>query len=234
MPFFSNLPGTRDIGAWALALLEFVWRHLGLGWGFVQSLPQPIPLLPYLAIVTACAGVVLSHVLAILKFKQHWVQRENCNLMYGYFMGSGVHQAKLVYGHALWQIRQGKWAYGISGAAYYLGDINYGSRIVNFLLSIVYIPLMVLGLFELFVRTVVGIVYLLIMMLLHRLLLLVFKLLSYGFILLAGYAAWVLCSEVHIRAVVPPAFMFMYVISPANAKPGDWGGPMRLCVRNCE
>ena len=233
----NMLPDTGTVGIWLRAILPFIWRHLGYGWGFVQALPQPIPLLPYLAIVTACGGVVLSHVFAILKYRQFWVKRDNCNLMYGYFMGSGAHQARLLYKHAHWQIREGKWIYGISGVAYYLGNLNCDSRLVKFLLSFAYIPLVILGVFELAVRVAVGTVYLVVMMLVHRLLLLAFKLLSYGFIILGNMIDRNMrrgqyCTHCYIPYDLPVFICRECKAEHKDLTPGLWGVLAARCKCN--
>ena len=172
--------------AWAAVsgLFEPATRYLSAAWSVFNAMPQPVRVLIYIAVFTACAGVLLAHIGAIVLNSSDWKPFSD-KLMYSYFTGTGTHQARSSYAMAHKQIRESTWVFGLSSIAYRWGNINCKSKILTFLMSIVYIPLAVLGLIEMCVRAVLGTVYLVVCKLVHCLVLLATRYISYFLIPLA-------------------------------------------------
>lgn len=169
-----NLPGIE----W----LIYGWQIVVGAILFVFSLPQPIPILLFVPIVTACAGIVISHVLYIVKNRDKWKENSESTLMSSYFVHTGLHQTNFSYKQAQAQIRENTWIFSISGWTCRLRDLESDSVMIAFLLAVAYIPLAALSFIEVSVRVIVGSAYLGLCMLLHRLLLLITRLLTYALI----------------------------------------------------
>ena len=175
-------------------------------WEFTFSLPQPIPILLYIVMFSACAAILIAHVAPIFNNRGDWLKHPEHNLMYSYFTKTGLHQLKCNYPIAhqilrepLWKlpedgeykpallslsnipqsIREHIWKISIANWAYVLGNITFTSKLLAVLVSIAYIPVAVLGFIEIVLRIVIGTAYLFVARLIHRLLLFITKLITY-------------------------------------------------------
>ncbi|MCL2527060.1 MAG: hypothetical protein FWE42_01480 [Defluviitaleaceae bacterium] len=150
---------------------QAVREYFATAWVFIRGLPMPILLLMYMVMITAGIGILLSHGLAIYRNRNRWVADPKSDLMYSYFIKSGAHQANLSYREAHKQIRDSHWIYSISGLTYRLGNIKHEAIGVNILLAVVYIPLAILSVLEIFFRVTIGTFYFIVFKLIHKVLL---------------------------------------------------------------
>jgi|GEM_PF-3481222 len=196
MEWFSRLWESEavDVVFWFLFVvwsyierfLQFLSSIALLVWEFIQHMPWPIPILPYVVLFTACAGVIVSQILAIVKHRNHWTENPKHGLMHSFFIKSGADRVKAIHRFANATIRDITWICGISGLAFRLGNYKHESSILNFLLAVVYLPLAVLGFFEIVLRVLLGTAYLFAVKLVLLLFFLFTKYVSLLFIPVAG------------------------------------------------
>jgi len=158
-------------------VFSFLWSLL---WDILEPLPWIISVLPYVILTTAIAGILFSHARAILQNRNEWLKCPSNNLMYSYFTHSGTHRANIVCSSAHRQIRE---IWGISHLAHLLGNVKHSSHLINLLLSVIYIPLMVLGLIEVALRVVIGSIYLIVMKITHRIVMFATRIFSLALII---------------------------------------------------
>ena len=136
-------------------------------------------ILVYLAII----GVLVAHIMGIWLARKDWKPLEKTNLMYSYFSGTGLLQRKKAYEHARTLVNDHKCFF--SGIGHRLGNYKHESKLVLFVITIIYIPLALLGIIEYLLRIIIGLVYLTFTAVIHALLLRVLQLFSYLLITLA-------------------------------------------------
>ena len=170
----------------SILILQFTWLQLAIAWGFIQLIPRPVAWIMYIVVFSACVGILISHVLGIVKSCGKRLQHKKYKLKYSFFAGSGAYQANCIYKYANNQIRQTTWICGISGILYRLGKYGHESQIVNFLLAAFYVPLAILSFFEIFVRVVAGTLYFFLAKIVHKFLLIIALSFFFTVTLLAG------------------------------------------------
>jgi len=184
MDFNNSGDGLEGVWATGLEIASDIWSAfvaaLEVIWGFILLLPRPILILLFVPIVSACAGIVISHILYIVKNRDKWKEKSESNRMYSYFVHTGIYQTTFSYKQAQTQIRENTWIFSISGWTCRLRNLESDSKIITFLLAVAYIPLAILSFIEVSVRVIVGSIYLGICMLLHRLLLLITRFSTYA------------------------------------------------------
>ena len=146
---------------------------------FIYEVPSILKVLLGVILMVAGCGIVLSYSKAIIHNCKSWKPIENSGLTYGYFLGTGQWQHKLIYKEAHTLLRDRKWSWiSFAGIGYRLGNYTHNSKTIAFLLSIPYIVLFVLGLAEMMVRITVGTILFFFLSLVHRILLFILKVLS--------------------------------------------------------
>jgi len=147
---------------------------------FFGTLPPIMRTIFFILFSLAVVGILASHVKSIIKNKGEWKKHPKNNLMFSYFCGSGAYQRKLIYKDAHAFLHDRKWSWvSLAGLAWRLGNLTHPSKTLMFVCSLVYLPAALLGFVEMVLRDVIGTVYLLAVSLIHRLILLVLRWISY-------------------------------------------------------
>lgn len=171
-----------------MEVIQFIKKYLLIAWGFFVSLPPLIKIPIIIAFFPAFFGIIASHALGIYRNRKEWVKHPNYDLMYSYFMKSGALQRKKSYKDAHSLLRDHKWSWvSFAGLAYRLGNYVNKSSMLMFFLSFAYIPLLIFGIVEMIFRIVFGTIWLWVLNIMHRLLLLATKLISYLLIPIAFF-----------------------------------------------
>ena len=146
-------------------------------WSFFVLWPSLIKNSILIAMLPASVGIITSHVLAIYKNRNKWLKHPNHDLMHSYFTKSGTLQRKKSYKDAHILLRDHRWLWvSFAGMAFRLGNHANISIMLMFIMSFVYIPLFVFGIIEMTLRILFGTVWLLIFNMIHRIILLLAKL----------------------------------------------------------
>ncbi len=147
---------------------------------FFALLPPIVQSTFRILLLFAVVGILMSHIKGIIKNMGEWKKHPRSKLMFGYFFGSGTVQRKLIYKDAHIFLRDRKWSWlSIAGLAYRLGIFAHPSKLLMFVCSLVYLPAVILGFFEMTLRVIIGTVYLLATSIAHWLVLSVLQPLSY-------------------------------------------------------
>ena len=105
----------------------------------------------------AVLGTVTSLIKAVSNNYKEWKPMPNSKLTFGYFCGSGDYQRKLIHRNAKELVVDRTWPWiSTAGLAYRLGNVSHDSKIVMFLISVVYLPLAATGCIELVFKAVIG------------------------------------------------------------------------------
>jgi len=164
-------------------VIQFIKKYLLIAWTFFLSLPPIIKNTLIISFFPACIGIVSSHVIGIYQNRHKWHKHPYYELMYSYFTKSGTLQRKESYGDAHSLLRDHKWLWvSFAGLGYRLGNYVNKSTMLMFVMSFAYIPLSILGFFEMVFRISFGTVWLLFFNLLHSLLLFITKMITLLFI----------------------------------------------------
>jgi GTPase SAR1 family protein len=159
---------------------DFCKKYLLIALAFFLSWPVIIKNIIFIAMFPAVFGIVASHVIGIYKNRNEWQKYPYLNIMYSYFIKSGTLQRKKSYKEAHVLLRDHTWfLISFAGLAYRLGNFTNKSTLLMFLCSFVYLPMAVLGIIEMILRIIFGTICLVIFNLLHQLILLITKLISY-------------------------------------------------------
>lgn len=146
---------------------------------YVNRLPLALSLIIRVCFFVALFSILLSHVTAIMNEWPVWKPIPNSGLMYSYFNGTGFAQCGTIYVDIFNKSWDKKWTpLSIAGLAYRLGQIQNKSKFLLFLLSIIYIPLNIIGFVEMIFRSLIGTVYAVIMGIIHWLILLLLYLIN--------------------------------------------------------
>ena len=164
---------------WIGWFFRSIFYGIGLAWRSIQYLPDFFSILVYVIFAFVYIQIVAIHVTSILRFRREWSKRPKSNLMYGYFLGSGQYQAKKIYLNAHTMIRDSDYI-GISGVAYLLGNISHKSLFIMYVISFIYIPLAIIGFFEILLRISLGTVYYIVIKGIHKILLFLGGCISWG------------------------------------------------------
>ncbi|MCL2415191.1 MAG: hypothetical protein FWD01_00085 [Defluviitaleaceae bacterium] len=181
--FFDSLYGfaESDFLIWLFGIWDIVRNFLGDTFvaaresasSLFASAPLILQIMIIFAWMSAAVGIIYSHIAPIISFCNNWQKYPGKHLMYSYFVKTGNLMAKLSYAMSHKILRDNTLFFTISGATYRLGDMKHESKTVVFLMSIPYIPLLVISHMELIMRVAIGTVYLLAAKSAHTLLLFV-------------------------------------------------------------
>lgn len=109
------------------------------------------------AFFMAIFGTITSLIKAVSNNYKEWKPMPNSKLTFSYFCGSGDYQRKLIHENAKKLVADRTWPWvSIAGLAYRLGKVSHDSKIIMFLLSVVYLSLAIIGCIELVFRAVIG------------------------------------------------------------------------------
>ena len=173
-------PITARLGQFVDRIAHEVSRAASWVTHFLSLWPRWAVILLVIALGLAVVGVLLSHGLAVWRHCHAWKPKPHSQLTYSYACGTGPYQRGLMYQEAHKLLRDHTWSWvSASGLAYRLGNLTHQSRIVVAFGSVIYLPLVILGLVEMILRVIIGTVWLLIASLAQRLVLMVLRWLSY-------------------------------------------------------
>jgi hypothetical protein len=162
------------------AIVDFIIGYLMIAWAFFLTWPVAIRTVVFISLFPAIIGILTSHVLGIYRNRNEWFKHPEQKLMFSYFIKSGTRQRKMSYTSARTLLYDHKWfIVSFAGLAFRLGNFSDKSKMLTFVLSIVYLPLAIMGIIEMILRTVLGTIWLFCANMAHRLLLLGTKLISY-------------------------------------------------------
>ena len=147
---------------------------------FFDTLPPWVRTTVIITLILAAFGIIISHILGIFKNRNEWKKHPKNDLMFSYFCGTGSLQRNLSYKEAHRLLRDRRWSWvSFAGLAFRLGNFTHVSRILTFICSLLYLPLVILGFVEMMFRIVIGTAWLLATSLAHRLILLALRWVSY-------------------------------------------------------
>jgi hypothetical protein len=168
-------------------VVQFLKKILLIVWSFYLSCPPLVRKIIAISFFPACFGIISSHVIGIYQNRNRWERHPYYDLMYSYFIRTGTLQRKESYRDAHSLLRDHKWSWvSFAGLAYRLGNYSNKSILLMFVMSFGYIPLFIFGFIEMVFRILLGTVWLLFFNLLHSLLLLITKLISFALIPVAN------------------------------------------------
>ena len=171
-----NLGPARE---WLHNTWHTVMGFFAVCWGLYTMAPFMLRFILFLTLLSACAGIGYSHIKPILELRHNWLKHPGHELMYGFFMGTGKHMAKIGYKRSHKYLRDNTFKFTISGITYNLGNYKNESLIITFLLSIPYLPMLLLTIIEMTLRFAIGTVYLAAVNMLHNILLFITKYIMY-------------------------------------------------------
>lgn len=130
-------------------------------WAFISGIWAQIPrffqIILIVALGMALLGIVLSLVRAIFANSKEWKQAPNSNLMLGYFCGTGNARRRKMFHEARALLYDRKWLWlSFARLAYCVGNCTANSKFILALCSMVYVPIMLLGLIEMSIRMLLG------------------------------------------------------------------------------
>lgn len=135
-------------------ILQKVKANIGMLWKIV---PSPFRMLVEIVSVTACVGIVIFFIKAVIGNKASWKKRHNLNLMFSYAAGSGQTQRRCIFKDAYKSLFDKKSTiFSLVGLAYRIGSYETSSKMIAFLASFIYLPLTILGTAEMIIRCSVG------------------------------------------------------------------------------
>ena len=144
---------------------------------FVDDRPSIVGVLVHAVVWVAIIGIFASLIFAIMHNIKTWKPKPNSHLMYSYFAGTGQYQWHLIYKEAFKLLYDHKWwSLSFAGSAYWIGNIELQSKVISFVLSLAYIPLTVLGFFEMVFRRIIGTIWIYIFAFIHGVILFVISL----------------------------------------------------------
>lgn len=127
---------------------------------FCDTIPSQLRPILTIVVAVACINIVVSLVKAVVLNRASWKKKPDSELMYSFAAGSGQFQRKHIYRDAHKYLFDKKWSlFSFAGLAYRLGNYENNSKTFQFLSSLVYLPLAILGMAEMIVRCVIGIVF---------------------------------------------------------------------------
>ena len=125
-------------------------------WG---SIPSPARTAIVIVSIVAGINIVAALVKAIIINRASWKKKPGSELMFSYAAGSGQFQRSHIYKDAHKYLFDKKWfAFSFAGLAYRLGNYENPSKTVLFLSSLAYLPLAILGMAEMIIRCITGVV----------------------------------------------------------------------------
>jgi len=168
-------------------VIKFLKKCLLIVWSLFLKCPPLVRNIIAISFFPAYFGIISSHVIGIYQNRNRWERHPYYDLMYSYFVKSGTLQRKESYKDAHSLLRDHKWSWvSFAGLAHRLGNYDNKSIMLIFAMSFGYIPLFILGFIEMVFRISLGTVWLLFFNLLHGLLLLITKFISFALIPVAN------------------------------------------------
>lgn len=136
--------------------LQKAMADIGAFWGTIPSLLRALIVI---ISVVACVNIVASLIKAIIINRASWKKKPGSELMFSYAAGSGQFQRSHIYKDAHKYLFDKKWSvFSFAGLAYRLGNYESHSKTIAFLSSLVYLPLAILGIAEMIIRCIAGVV----------------------------------------------------------------------------
>lgn len=136
--------------------LHKAMADIGAFWGTIPSLLRALIVI---VSVVACVNIVASLIKAIINNRATWKKKPGSELMFSYAAGSGQFQRSHIYKDARKYLFDKKWSvFSFAGLAYRLGSYESHSKSIAFLSSLVYVPLAILGIAEMIIRCIAGVV----------------------------------------------------------------------------
>jgi len=219
-------------------VIQFLKKYLSIVWAFFLSWPALIKNTIFVSLFPASIGIITSHVLGIYRNRNEWHKHPDHNFMYSYFIKSGTLQRKESYKDAQVLLRDHKWLWvSFAGLAFRLGNYANKSIMLMFVMSFVYIPLSVLGFVEMALRILFGTIWLMVFNMIHRLMLLATKLISFLMIPISSIIDRIMRRTQHCPHCYE-TFILPEFICPACGKahrqliPGNCGVLFVRCVCN--
>lgn len=164
----------------AIVIEQPIKEHALSTWMFILSLPTALRISVFVLVFFAFVGILASHILGIYKNRGEWKKHPDHELMYSYFIGSGTLQRNKAYRDARKLLWDHKWLWvSAAGLAYRLGNYSNPSKMLTYALSLAYVPLAFVGFIEMILRIVIGTVWLIVFIIIHSVLLVITKCISY-------------------------------------------------------
>jgi hypothetical protein len=161
-------------------LLRIIAQHVT---AYFEPLHPLIKAVTYLLMLLVVIGILMSHFLGIYRNRKEWKEHPQSGLTFSYFCGTGALQRRLSYKEAHKLLRDRRWSWiSFAGLAFRLGNFTHDSILLMFVCSLFYIPLAILGFFEMTLRIIAGTIWLLTASLIQRFILFVLCIASYIFI----------------------------------------------------
>lgn len=126
-------------------------------WLFWCSVPIPFKILIILVSISACVNIIASLSKSIVSNSSSWKKAPDSELMLSFVSGSGQYQRRRIYrdAHAyLFDRKSSK--YSFAWLSYWLGNYENPSKVITFLLSLVYLVLAIVGIIEMAIRCFFG------------------------------------------------------------------------------
>ena len=137
--------------------LQKAVADIGVFWGTIPSLLRALTVI---VSVVACVNIVASLVKAVIINRASWKKKPGSELMFSFAAGSGQFQRSHIYKDAHKYLFDKKWSvFSFAGLAYRLGNYESHSKTIAFLSSLGYLPLAILGIAEMIIRCIAGVVF---------------------------------------------------------------------------
>ena len=136
--------------------LQKAMADIGAFW---ETIPGLLRTLIVIVSVVACVNIVASLVKAIINNRATWKKKPGSELMFSFAAGSGQFQRSHIYKDAHKYLFDKKWfVFSFAGLAFRLGNYENHSKAIAFLCSLAYLPLAILGIAEMIIRCIAGVV----------------------------------------------------------------------------
>lgn len=156
------------ISEWIGNFFQWIGRVWSVSIHCVDILPPVLTVMIYIAFYLALFGILMTHIRAIILNRNKWKEKYGSGLTFSYFCGTGQYQRTYIYKDAHTFLLDKTWLLiSAAGMAYHLGKYESESQWKVFLLSLVHIPLVIIGIPEMLFRAVFGWIYLVIANIMH-------------------------------------------------------------------
>ena len=141
--------------ALVVEVIQAIKKHILTAWMLIFSLPMPLFIILFILLGSAFIGVTFGHIYSVYKNIRFRRLDKRFNRVVGYFIGSDYVQDNERFSGTLEKITDRKW-FGIADLIQQSENYGNRSKFILFLLSLMYIFLVVIGILEIALRIIYG------------------------------------------------------------------------------
>lgn len=138
-------------------IVNFLQQSRGEVDTYWECIPSIVRVVLMILVAVSGANILAAIVKAVIKNLGTWKKCPDTKLMFSFFCGSGQFQRKHIIRDAYGYLYDSTWSvFSFAGMAFRLGNYECMSKVMQFLLSLPYLALSILGLGEMIIRFLAG------------------------------------------------------------------------------